>query len=199
VGQAEIDVTLAADTTAVVVAPGLGDDVQANKAGLLECADIFVVNKADRAGADTAVRDLENMLAIGAVTRAAPMPEDTAHHGHSAAAAHAHPEEATDDGSWTPPILKTVATKDSGVEELVAQLGAHRAWLDTPKGVLARAVRTRKLLAVALRDAVTEAVESELGAELSAAGERVVRGQIDASAAVEALLQRFRGGERLLP
>lgn len=196
VGQAEIDVTLAADTTAVVVAPGLGDDVQANKAGLLECADVFVVNKADKAGADGAVRDLENMLAIGAVLRAAPPPEDAqdvAHHGHSAAAAHARPSDGATDGVWVPPVVRTVATRDSGVDELLEKIRTHRAWLTTPEGAKAREARTRKLLAVALRDAVTESLEDELAVELSVAADRVVRRETDVSSAVEALLARFRG------
>lgn len=216
VGQAEIDVTLAAETTAVVVAPGLGDDVQANKAGLLECADVFVVNKADKAGAEGAVRDLENMLAIGAVVRAKPyagdaMDEAHAHHGskedaaaptrgHSAAAAHPRTVGgASDDGLWVPPVLRTVATRDSGIDELLAQVHAHRAWLATPAGVAARESRTRRLLSVALRDAVTEALETELAAELSAAGGRVVRQEIDVATAVEALLERFRSAARLPP
>src|SRR5262245_35461812 len=71
VGRDELDVTLVADTTVVVLSPGQGDDVQAIKAGILECADVFVVNKADRPGAEATVRDLENMLALGAIAQAA--------------------------------------------------------------------------------------------------------------------------------
>ena len=200
VGQAEIDVTLAADTTAVVVAPGLGDDVQANKAGLLECADVFVVNKADKAGAEGTVRDLENMLAIGAVIRSAPLAEgaedaaERAHHGHSAASAHAAPAGAgSDDGVWVPPIVRTVATTEGGVDELLEKIRAHRAWLTTDDGAKAREARSRRLLAVALRDAVAEALEGDLAVELSAAADRVARREIDVSAAIDALLARFRG------
>ncbi|MDI1433819.1 hypothetical protein QHF89_30250 [Polyangium sorediatum] len=69
VGQDELEITRTADTTLVVMAPGLGDDVQAIKAGLLECADVFAVNQADREGADAAVRDLELMTALGGHAR----------------------------------------------------------------------------------------------------------------------------------
>jgi GTPase len=99
VGQVEIDIAAATDTTVVVVNPGWGDGVQANKAGLLEVADVLVVNKADRAGTDAAVKDLELMLAL---TRAAP---------------------------WTPPIVETVATSGEGVDRLWDAVSAHRAHL----------------------------------------------------------------------
>jgi LAO/AO transport system kinase len=206
VGQAEIDVTLAADSTAVVVAPGLGDDVQANKAGLLECADVFVVNKADKPGADAAVRDLENMLAIGAITRT--RTDDAArdgtghHHGHGGhgsahgpdAAHAAHALQATgEDGSWSPPVLRTVAPKGEGVDGLLQALASHRAWQSTPAGREDGIARARRLLAVALRDAVTEAVEDELGPLLEDVEGKVARREIDAASAVDALLARFRG------
>ena len=99
VGQVEIDIAAATDTTVVVVSPGWGDGVQANKAGLLEVADVFVVNKADRAGADAAVKDLETMLALGST------------------------------GAWTPPIVETVATAGSGVDRLWEAISAHRTHL----------------------------------------------------------------------
>ena len=99
VGQVEIDVAAASDTTVVVVNPGWGDGVQANKAGLLEVADVFAVNKADRAGADAAVKDLETMLALG------PLPE------------------------WIPPIVQTVATSGEGVDRLWDAVSAHRRFL----------------------------------------------------------------------
>jgi LAO/AO transport system kinase len=100
VGQAEIEVAGAADTTVVVVNPGWGDDVQANKAGLLEIADVFVVNKADRPGAEAARRDLEAMLDLGA--------------GGS---------------PWRPPVLLAVAASGDGVADLWAAVQAHRAHL----------------------------------------------------------------------
>lgn len=99
VGQVELDVAGATDTTVVVVNPGWGDGVQANKAGLLEVADVFVVNKADRAGADMAVRDLVTMLELGSP------------------------------GPWTPPIVETVATSGDGVDRLWEAIAAHREHL----------------------------------------------------------------------
>jgi LAO/AO transport system kinase len=97
VGQVELDVAGLADTTVVVVNPGWGDGVQANKAGLLEVADVFAVNKADRAGADSAVKDLVVMLEL-----APPAP-------------------------WTPPVVETVATTGEGVDRLWEAICAHRA------------------------------------------------------------------------
>src|SRR4029077_6763294 len=95
-GQVEVEIGGAADATVVVVNPGWGDGVQANKAGLMEIADLFVVNKADRAGADAAVKDLAAMLDLGT---AAP---------------------------WRPPIIQTVATTGEGVERLWDAISAHR-------------------------------------------------------------------------
>src|ERR671915_379676 len=97
VGQSEVEVAGATDTTLVVVAPGWGDAVQVAKAGILEVADIFVVNKADREGADDAVRDLKNMLSIG------PKAE------------------------WRPPIVKTSTATGEGVEDLWQAIEKHRA------------------------------------------------------------------------
>jgi LAO/AO transport system kinase len=100
VGQAEVDVAAATDTTLVVVSPGWGDAVQVAKAGILEVADVFVVNKADREGADTAVRDLEQMLRMD-------------------------PELG-----WTPPVVRTAAASGEGLEDLWDAIGAHRAHLE---------------------------------------------------------------------
>ncbi len=123
VGQIEVDIAGAADTTVVVVNPGWGDSVQANKAGLLEVADIFVINKADRVGADEAERDLIMMLDLGA-----------------------HKD-------WTPPILKTVATSGTGVAELGVALTQHREWLSETGELERRRVRraTSELREILLR------------------------------------------------
>ena len=100
VGQVEVEIVDAADTTVVVVNPGWGDGVQANKAGLLEIADVFVVNKADRPGTDGAVRDLRQMLELSASR------------------------------SWTPPIVETIATDGTGIDDLFDTIGRHRAHLE---------------------------------------------------------------------
>ncbi len=96
VGQVEVEIAGAADTTVVVVNPGWGDGVQASKAGLLEIGDVFVVNKADRPGVDATVRDLRGMLEL-----AGPRP-------------------------WIPPIVETVATEDRGIGELRDAIRTHR-------------------------------------------------------------------------
>ena len=111
VGQVEIEVVSAADTTVVVVTPGWGDAIQANKAGLLELADVFVVNKADRPGASDARRDLEYMLDLGP-------------------AAH-------DPSRWRAPIVSTTATDGTGIADLAGAIDAHRSWM-TDHGELDR-------------------------------------------------------------
>jgi LAO/AO transport system kinase len=102
VGQAEVAIASLADSTLVIVAPGMGDSVQAAKAGILEIADIFVVNKSDRPGAQEAVRDLRTMLAM---------------------APH------RDEGVWKPPIVSASATSGEGIDELVGRLDEHAEWL----------------------------------------------------------------------
>ena len=102
VGQSEVEIAALADTTVVLLAPGLGDGVQAAKAGLLEVGDIYVVNKADRDGADQVVRDLRGMIRL----------------------AERHP------GDWRQPIVTTVGSRGEGVDELAAEIDKHQAWLD---------------------------------------------------------------------
>ena len=102
VGQVEVEIASLADSVAVLVVPGMGDSIQAAKAGILEIADVFVVNKADRPQVHETIRDLRNMIAL-----AAQGPDD-----------------------WKPPIVKTVATTGDGIGELVGELDTHRLWLD---------------------------------------------------------------------
>ena len=102
VGQVEVEVAATADTVVVVLNPGWGDGVQANKAGILEIADVFVVNKADRGGLRQTVADLEGTLSLAGAGR---------------------------DGSWRPPIVETVATRGEGTDELWSAILDHRAWL----------------------------------------------------------------------
>jgi LAO/AO transport system kinase len=101
VGQAEVEIASLADTALVVVAPGLGDSIQAAKAGILEIADIFAVNKSDRPGAQEVVRDLRTMLAMASY----------------------------DQAGWKPPIVSTVAATGDGIAELAAAIDSHRDWL----------------------------------------------------------------------
>ncbi|WSA89610.1 methylmalonyl Co-A mutase-associated GTPase MeaB [Micromonospora sp. NBC_01796] len=101
VGQAEVEVASLADTTLVLLAPGMGDAIQAVKAGILEIADIFVVNKADRDGADATVRDIQGMIALG----------------------------ERGPGQWRPQVLRAIASRAEGIDEIVAGIERHRAWL----------------------------------------------------------------------
>ena len=105
VGQSEVDVVSLADTTLVLLAPGMGDGIQAAKAGILEVADVFVVNKADRDGADQTVRDLKYMISLGRREQEGPR--------------------------WRPPIVRTVASRAEGIDELVAAIEEHRDWMIT--------------------------------------------------------------------
>jgi LAO/AO transport system kinase len=114
-GQAEVEIMGHAETTIVVMVPGLGDEVQAIKAGILEIADVLVVNKADREGADTLVKELGMMLRLG--------------HPPARSAA---PGAGTGDGAdafWVPPVVKTVATTDQGLLDLMAAVDGHRGYL----------------------------------------------------------------------
>lgn len=101
VGQSEVEIAGLADTTVVLLAPGMGDGIQAAKAGILEIGDVYVVNKADREGAARTRRELRSMLAM--VPRS--------------------------EGDWRPPILMTVAAEGQGIDELVAEVQRHRDWL----------------------------------------------------------------------
>ncbi len=127
-GQAEVDIARLAHTTLVIEAPGMGDDIQAIKAGIFEIADVLVINKADRPGAADAERALRSMLKL-----AHPVPRLFHHHGIMENAA--PPARATGDGqtggaaaaaaTWIPPIRRTVATEGEGIEELAAAIEKH--------------------------------------------------------------------------
>jgi LAO/AO transport system kinase len=169
VGQSEVEVVALADTTVVLLAPGMGDGVQAAKAGILEIADVFVVNKADRDGAGQTVRDLRQMLAFGG-------------------------QDVED--AWRRPVVRTVAARGEGVDDLVAALDAHRDWLD------ARGERTRRRRARA--EAEIEAIaldqhRSRIGDVRGAAGlrqlaERVLAGELDPYTAADELTARLGQG-----
>ncbi len=130
VGQDEIDIAQMAHTTVVVLVPGMGDDIQAIKAGILEVADLFAVNKSDLDGADRVVRELRMMLELRHAIR--PRMDHDAQHkmtvakafGKRDAGASAEPEE------WEPPILKVIAAKDQGITELAQGIETHRAHLE---------------------------------------------------------------------
>jgi LAO/AO transport system kinase len=197
VGQDEIEITRTALSTLVVMAPGLGDDVQASKAGLLECADVFAVNKADRDGADSTVRDLELMIARGGETMVA-SGKARAHtvHGNvrsgrgGAVDASAPPPE-----HWTPPILKCVATRGEGIAPLVEALDAHRRWAqETEEGRARRQLRLAEEVREGLREALIDAAVSALGPRIDEAVREVGTRALDPYAATERLVAEFRSG-----
>jgi LAO/AO transport system kinase len=162
VGQAEVEIAALADTTLVLTAPGAGDAIQTAKAGILEIADIFVVNKSDKPGAQETVRDLRTMIAM-------------ARRG---------------EGDWKPPIVTTTATTGEGIADLAARLDAHRSWLgssgEQDRRRLARARAEVAALAVAaLRERVGGLPG---GAGLDALAARVAAGELDPYSAADELV-----------
>jgi len=158
VGQDEVDVVESADTVLVVVVPGLGDDVQAIKAGLLEIADLFVINKADREGASLLRKDLEQMLGLA-----------ERHGSGSTGSSSEEPAEP-----WEPPIFDTVASRGEGVGEVLAGIEGHRHWLQATDGL---AGRRRAHLALRVRGLLTERVLN--AAQAAGLGEAVERAAAD--------------------
>ena len=131
VGQAEVEVASLADTTLVLLAPGMGDAIQAVKAGILEVADVFVVNKADRDGADATYRDIQGMIALG----------------------------ERGPGQWRPQVVRAVASRGEGIDDVIAAIAKHRAWLAEHGELLRRrehraAVEVEEIALGTLRDRI---------------------------------------------
>ena len=169
VGQSEVEIASMADTTVVLLAPGMGDGVQAAKAGILEVGDIFVVNKADRDGAQSTVRDLRHMISLG-------MP--------------AGPRNPADPAPWRPPVLTTVASTGQGVDDLVAGLDEHEQWAagsgELRRRRLHRAEREIEVIVVtALRERIGDL---RGGHSLKGLAEQVLEGRTDPWTAADALL-----------
>jgi LAO/AO transport system kinase len=200
-GQTEVEIARYAQTTVVVEAPGLGDDVQAIKAGLLEVADVLVVNKADQPGADAAIRALRASLDL-----AMPGARTWAGNGHhsgrgvqlnatTATLSNASAPAASAPEAWIPPIVTTVATDGRGADDLAAAIDRHRAYLQRSGGL---AQRERERLAheleVHLRDALLHGLTQRLGpGAFEAALARVLAREIDpAGAAREMAENAFR-------
>lgn len=168
-GQAEVDIAAAAHTTVVLEAPGMGDDVQSIKAGILEIADILVVNKADQPGANRTVKMLEMMLHL-----AMPAPVDAVHQddGHqSEDQRHAAAEYPTPGGDgWNVSVLPTTATTGAGVEELAAAIDRHREWLIASGGWAVRErARSRREIENLLRDRYIHELRARVPVEEHAA------------------------------
>jgi len=159
VGQSEVEIAGIADTTLVLLAPGMGDGIQAAKAGILEIGDIFVINKADREGANTTRRELRTMLGMRA-----------------------------DDTAWTPPIVLTVATKGEGADEVVDEIQNHFAYLTESGALTRRRIQRarREIEALALASVRRRLGEYAAGADELAA--EVAAGSLDPFAAARRLL-----------
>jgi LAO/AO transport system kinase len=186
VGQAEVDIAAAAHTTIVVEAPGLGDEVQAIKAGVLEIADLFAVNKADREGADHTVMALQMMQGL-APARAGHHPPAPAH-----PALHTEPGPQAD-GAWLPPITKTVAVRGEGVAQGHAWIETHAAYLTATsqrqQRDIARAMRTLDQI---LREELMAALLARLPAgHLSDIAAAVAQRRLDPYTAVARILSGF--------
>lgn len=167
VGQSEVEVAGEADTTVVLLAPGMGDGIQAAKAGILEIGDVFVVNKADRDGADATARELRHMISLA----------------------------PSEQGAWRPPVLKIVATQGTGLTELVDAIGAHRNWLESSgTGLLRRRQRARsEIQGIAL--ATLQERFAGLGGDgaLDALADEVASGQLDAFTAADRIVASIAG------
>jgi GTPase len=163
VGQAEVEVARLADTTLVLLAPGMGDAIQAVKAGILEIADVFVINKADRPGADDTYRDIQGMLALG----------------------------ERGPGEWRPQVVRAVAVKREGIDDVVAAIGKHHRWL-TDSGALQDRREQRAAVeveAIALGTLRARMGSLREGTPLSTLAAQVARGELDPYAAAEQLLK----------
>jgi LAO/AO transport system kinase len=160
VGQAEVEVASLADTTLVLVAPGMGDSIQAVKAGILEVADVFVVNKADRDGADATVRDLKGMLSLAGSTADA----------------------------WRPPVVRAVAATGDGLSDVVDAIEAHRAWLTGHDQLRVRRERraAAEVESVAL-GLLRARLTSVQGRSLPVLAARVAAGELDPFTAAQQL------------
>jgi LAO/AO transport system kinase len=168
VGQDEVEVFRLAETCVVVLTPGMGDDIQAIKAGLMEVADLFVVNKADRDGADRVVQEVLQMLELG------------------------------EHGAWIPPVRKTVATAGVGLLELRALLDAHRSFLDGPDGAARQRTRTVERIETLVRERILRGIETLRGdrGALDEAAARVEARQEDPILAADRLIGALEGDRR---
>jgi LAO/AO transport system kinase len=167
VGQSEVEVAGLADTTLVLLAPGMGDGIQAAKAGILEIGDLYVINKADRDGASSLRRELRSMLALA----------------------------ERPDAAWSPEIVLTVASAGEGVDEMAAAIERHREWLAASGELQRRRLRRARDEIEAI--AVTALRRQWRGVhertELDTLAEQVVAGETDPYAAADELLETTEG------
>jgi LAO/AO transport system kinase len=163
VGQSEVEVAGLADTTVVLLAPGMGDGIQAAKAGILEIGDLFVVNKADRDGADTTVREIRHMISLA---------------------------EGRQPGEWRPSVTKTVASTGDGMDELMTALDKHHEWLQRTGTLRERRVRRAadEIEAIALARLRERMGDLRHGSGLDDLASRVVDGTSDPYSAADDLV-----------
>jgi LAO/AO transport system kinase len=163
VGQSEVEVAGHADTTVVLVAPGMGDGIQAAKAGILEIGDVFAVNKADRDGAEATIRDLRHMISLG---------------------------ERRQAGDWRPPVVRCVASTGEGIDELVQAIDAHLEWSSASGALQRRRLRRAagEIETIALTALRARMGDLRDGHRLEQLAQRVASGECDPYAAADRLL-----------
>ncbi len=167
VGQDEIDIVRLADVTVVVLVPGMGDDVQSIKAGIMEIADIFVINKADRDGTERVEREVRSMQSL-----------------------------ATRSDAWVPPIVKTVATDGRGIDELAAAVAHYEEFLTAKDLALKKKTESwRERLIEMLRDSVVERVlrEEVIDGKIEAYAAEIAERKRDPYSLVDEILGRLKG------
>jgi LAO/AO transport system kinase len=165
VGQAEVEIAGLADTTLVLLAPGMGDAIQAVKAGILEIADVFVVNKADRPGADATYRDIQGMLGLG----------------------------ERGPGEWRPQVVRATAVKGEGIDDMVAAIEKHRDWLSSSGRLRARHEHRAAVEVEAIALGTLRARMGSLrdGGTLPDLARRVADGTLDPYAAADELIKNL--------
>ena len=192
VGQDEVEIATLAHTVVVVTVPGLGDDVQAIKAGVLEIADVFAVNKADREGADRTVRDLQGMLELRRTVGPRTLDHDAAHRFHG----EGDPSPPGSGDEWEPPVVRTVAVRDEGVADLLDAIDRHRTHLESSGRRRAREIaRARAAFVTVLRERLLAGALARLEAEkghLDEVAARIAAREADPYALAEELAAQLR-------
>jgi LAO/AO transport system kinase len=197
VGQSELDVATMADTTMLVLVPESGDGIQALKSGVMEIGDLFLINKADRPGADRLAREIEITLGIRRGNACTRIP---AHHGVSHRKAGASPPQQDKPDDWHQPVLLSTAVRGEGIEAAAEALGRHRDWMEA-HGVLAERRRTR--LARRTKAVVDRAVrrwvwgEARAEEQIAARIEAVANAQRSPYELAGELVQGLREGARV--
>ncbi|HJP77828.1 MAG TPA: methylmalonyl Co-A mutase-associated GTPase MeaB [Pseudonocardiaceae bacterium] len=168
VGQSEVDIISLADTTMVLLAPGMGDGIQAAKAGILEVADVFVVNKSDRDGADQVVRDLKYMISLGRVDRTG--------------------------ARWRIPVVSTVASRNEGIDDVIEALDAHHTWLTDHGELEARRLNRAavEVEAIAVEQLRARFGDLHGGQVLEKLAGQVMTGTVDSYTAADQLVEGLR-------